>query len=298
MPLLRGRLGAHLNQTARSSDENPSRETLSEIRHSMYCRSERWWWASLALVTVGILAAIAVISELIPEHSLAATLSTVVEIATPALAAAARWISGEYAGEGDTCRRLVLYHDAMGKPIDVAVARQVALWSRRPVSAATTNPYFASNRSLGPKRLLEDVGESAFFTGELARRTAIFGFISVGVFVTTPLLAWIVFSDVRSVVSKQASLVFGALAILTVGVLIAEVFVHALHYLRLAKESTEVSRRACDLALKPAPTEGDAYQLAEDYSIALARNLPIVNWLYEREKSRIESAYGHGLGAR
>ncbi len=56
------------------------------------------------------------------------------------------------------------------------------------------------------------------------------------------------FSDVRTAVSAQASLVFGALAILTVGVLIAEVFVHALHYQRLASESSEVSRRAVDLA--------------------------------------------------
>jgi hypothetical protein len=264
----------------------------------MYCRSERWWWASLALVALGIVAAIGVISEVFPAHSLAATASTMISIATPALAAVARWISGDYAGKGDTCRRLVLYHDAMGKPIDLAVARDVALWPRRPVSAVTTTPYFASDRAQGPHRLIEDVGESAFFTAELARLTAKIGFTIVGVFVATPLLAWIVFSDVRTAVSTQVSLVLGALAILTVGVLIAEVFVHALHYLRLARESSEVSRRAADLARGDSPSSADAYQLAEDYSVALARNLPILNWLYEREKDRIEAAYSQGLGVR
>ena len=287
-----------MNRATRHSNLNPSRQLLGAIRHSMYCWSERWWWASLALVATGIAAATTVITGAVPEHSIAATLATIASIGTPALASVARWISGEYAGKGDTCRRLVLYHDAMGKPIDAAVGRHVALWSRRSVSSVTTNPYFASDRQLGPRRLVEDVCESAFFTEELARITAKFGFIVVGIFVGVPVLAWVAFSDVRIAVSKQASLVLGALAILTVGVLVAEVFVHALHYMRLSKDSTDVSRRASDLARDAEPTAADAFQLAEDYSIALARNLPILNWLYEREKPRIEAAYNQSLSSQ
>lgn len=275
-----------------------SADTIQTIRHSMYIRAERWWWIALGCVVVGGIAALLLVRPIFPQDSPASTAIFLVSVVAPVLAAIARWLSGHFSGRADLCRRAFLYRDALGADLSIDERRIVALWpANTPLNDVTKQaPYFSSGQQRGPTRLADAVSESAFYTAELARKVSYFGLALVGV----------VFLFLISAVSALATLslgsaqgefdaVIGIVAVAALTLFTCEILVVAIGYGSLAKESESVFRSACQFQELSEHNLVTALRLAESYSIALAANLPIPNFLYRWHRNRIDHAYRTAL---
>jgi hypothetical protein len=274
-------------------------EPLEKIRHSMYSCAERWWWVGLACVVLGAGASTLLIKPILPPGGLPESAVLLISVLAPVLAAISRRQSSDYAGKADLCRRAFLYKDALGEELSIEEQRIVALWpANTPLNPITTaQPYFSSTRGKGAGRLAEAIGESAFYTGELARPMAVAGYFIVSTAAILLLAALSVATtlafDTTSITKFQTAIGLIAIAVLTV--ITVEVLMTTLAYARLSRECKEISKSASQFLELPKQNLATALRLAESYSIVLAANLPIPNFIYRRYHDRIDRAYRQRL---
>lgn len=272
-----------------------STETIETIRHSMYMSAERWWWIALSCVVVGAFAALCLVRPILSDGGVAATLTFITSVIAPVLAAFARQRSSEFAGRADLCRRAFLYRDTLGENLSLEERRIVALWpANSPLNRATMEgPYFSSNQDIGPGRLADAIGESAFYTAELAKKVALAGFALVGVVVLIFLSAASALTTLSldAAAMSDFNAVLGIVAIAMLTLVICEVLMVAMAYSTLSRESEAVFRSASQLLDLADKSVVLAVRLAESYSIALAANLPIPNVAYKWHRERIDRAY-------
>jgi hypothetical protein len=273
-------------------------EPLETTRHSMYTRAERWWWGALACVVAGVAASTLLVRPLLPSGGMIESVVLVVSVVAPALAALARRRSAECAARAGLCRRAFLYRDALGEDLSVDERRIVALWpANTPLNRITTQaPYFASTEGAGATRLADAIGESAFYTAELARVMAVGGYVLSAV----SALALLVGISAMTTLSLDAEAlghfktVIGLVAIVMLTLITAEVLTTAMAYGTLAKESKEVFRSATQVRKLAPQNIVTAVRLSESYSVALAANIPIPNFVYRWHHERIDRAYSAG----
>ncbi len=268
---------------------------LEEIRHSMYTRAERWWWCALASVVIGVFSGLASIYSWLRSGSVISYVVVAIAALAPFLAAAARRFSGTLAARADLCRRAFLYRSSLGIELEPDQLRLVALWpSNIPLNKITaSSPYFSSTTPVGPDRLAEAVGESAFYTAELAR---IMGNVGIGLVLLVAVLIFAALSALSSIpfdatTLSKISVIIAIVATGTLALLFGEILVTALGYKSLEEDSLEVFRSATHFAGLADKTAVTAIRIAETYSIALAANLPIPNFLYRWNRDRIDRAY-------
>lgn len=280
---------------AKTNDAEP----LQAIRHSMYIRAERWWGIALTCVVLGVAASTLLTKPLLPSGSVLESFVLVISVAAPAFAALARYRSGRYAARGDLCRRAFLYRDTLGEELNIEEQRIVALWPANvPLNQVTTEqPYFSTTTGRGAGRLAEAVGESAFYTAELAKVMATGGFLLFG---ASALLLFAAISAMTTLSLDAATLgqlktAIGLVAIVMLTLITSEVLMTALAYSALSSESREIARSASQFSAMKEQSPVTAVRLSEAYSIALAANLPIPNLIYRWNHDRIDRAYRNGL---
>jgi hypothetical protein len=261
----------------------------------MYTRAERWWWSALGCVVLGVVASALLTRSFIPSGGATEVLLLIVSVTTPALAALARRRSGDCAARADLCRRAFLYREALGEEPSVEERRIVALWpANTPLNRVTTeHAYFSSTEGIGAARLADAVGESAFYTAELARVMALGGYVLFGVSFFILLAAVIALASLSldGATLGQFKTAVGLVAIVMLTLVTAEILMTTLAYTTLARACREVSKSASlfrELTHKSVVT---AVRLAESYSIALAGNFPIPNLIYRWNHGRIDRAY-------
>lgn len=274
-------------------------EPLEAIRHSMFIRAERWWWVALTCVVLGVAASTLLTKPVLPSGSVLESFVLVISVAAPAFAALARYRSGTFAARGDLCRRAFLYRDTLGEELNIEEQRIVALWPANvPLNRVTTEqPYFSTSKDIGPGRLAEAVGESAFYTSELAKVMAASGLLLFG---ASALLLFAAISAMATLSLDAATLgqlktAIGIVAIVMLTLITAEVLTTALAYGALSTESHEIARSASQFGALKEQSAVTAVRLSEAYSIALAANLPIPNLIYRWHHDRIDRAYRKGL---
>lgn len=269
--------------------------TYENVRHSMYVRAEGWWWAALLCVVIGSVAALCLVRPFLPQGSVAYALISVLSVLSPVLAGVARWFSSQYAGRADLCRRAFLYNETLGEDLSIDERRIVALWpANAPLNKATTQaPYYSGNRQAGPGRLADAVGESAFYTAELARQISAAGFLVVAVVLLALASAVSALPALSLTASAQDAFngFIGIVAIAVLTLFVCETLVITIAYAALARESDSIFKSACQFSDLTDQNVVTAIRLAESYSIALASNLPIPNMLYKRNRDRIDRAY-------
>lgn len=274
-------------------------EPLETIRHSMYRRAERWWWLAFICVGLGVAASTILTRPFFPSGSALESVVLVISVVAPALAALSKFRSGIYAARGDLCRRAFLYRNALGEELSIDEQRIVALWPANATlnRVTTERPYFSSKEEMGAGRLAEAVGESAFYTAELANVMAIGGILLLGTSAFSLIASFSVLAapGLDAATLGQFKTTVGLVAIVTLTLITAEVFTTALAYNTLSRECREIARSASQFQALPGKNLVTAVRLSESYSIALAANLPIPNFVYKWYHDRIDRAYRNGL---
>lgn len=274
-------------------------QPIEKIRHSMYVHAERWWWGALASVVTGVAASTLLTRPFLASGGMLESLVLIVSALAPVVAAVARYRSGIFAARGDLCRRAFLYQNALGEELSIEEQRIVALWpDNTPLNRITTQrPYFSTQEGKGPGRLVQAVGESAFYTAQLARAMAVAGYILSGASVIMLLvgLSAITTLDLDPGEMGRLQTTIGLTAIVVLTLITAEILVTAIAYGSLSREAQEIARSSSQFNALAEKSEVTAVRLAESYSIALAVNLPIPDLVYRWHHDRIDRAYRNGL---
>ena len=272
-----------------------STDTIETIRHSLYSRAERSWWVALVWVVTGLATTLFLVHPSASTTKVFESICLGVSALASVMAALCRRWASTCAARADLCRRAFLYGNTLGKDLSLEEQRIIALWPADTAlnSVTTARPYFSSSECQGPDRLADAVGESAFFTAELARLMANGGFILASAcalaFATTVISTTTMVLEATALNNLHVLLGMAGIAIFIL--LIAEVFFTSLAYKTLHSEAMSVFRSAEQFRQLAEQNEITAVRLAESYSIALAANLPIPNGLYKWQHDRIDRAY-------
>jgi len=271
------------------------RTELDSTRHTLYVKAERWWWAAFALVAIGVSASLFLIPPSASSRGAWMALLMMANTCAPVLAAMARYRSAQLAGRGDMCRRAALYKDSLGESVPIADRQILALWpSGIPLEKVTTSePYFAASEPQGCVRLARNIAESAFYSRQLSSVVGTAGLLICGALVVATLAAASSATyfplDPRAFETMQSGI--SAIATVLLVLLLGEIFLMSLAYRGLASGCEQVFRAASQLAASSECTLPKVLRISEEYSIALAANLPLPNFLYKLLRTKIEDAF-------
>lgn len=205
-----------------------------------------------------------------------------------------RGLSSRFADSAhDILRRLDL-QDALGRPINPAIVADliddVPDLVQRLALRSQSAPYFGSVSQPGPRRLLENLRESSWWTkrlaGDMAKVTNGFTVVLTGVGMLTLLAA---VNGIRGPGALQGASAWISAVILFA---IAQGPHHASgRYGQLRDSAAAVQQRAEHLLGRSAPDEMDALQVAADYHLARQRAPVIPTLWYERRRPALNKLW-------
>ncbi|KPV54312.1 hypothetical protein SE17_04550 [Kouleothrix aurantiaca] len=172
----------------------------------------------------------------------------------------------------------------------VATAPQSVKTAAR--SGDGSDTYFTSTRQETPKRLLENLTESAWWTKHQARRVSniLFGFsILVGILAVVTLIVSL--QNASTLSQDFAENIAKAVIAIIVFLFTAGYIRLAFDYLLLAQEATKAEERACQLLEKPNVTEVEAIQCAHDYQLARAAAPLLPTWLWKLMQNELNQLW-------
>ena len=142
---------------------------IEDIKYSLYKNSERLWWYSLS---GWFLAVVASVLSIIIDQKDILSLIGIFSFLTPFGIVWLRELAVALSFKADKCRRLILYSDGLGSVISDTELLEVKGFSvgEKIENAYYEPPYYDSTQEPGEARLLDILGESAFFTKELSRK--------------------------------------------------------------------------------------------------------------------------------
>ncbi len=270
--------------------QSTSSTKLVDAMYDVFKTSKTWFTLSLALAftiyVLGVLSAIIVSPKLV---NLLAVGAVVVQMGS----FLARLQSEKYYGFGEKIRRLNLLHDGLGaevSPLEIAKIFESA-GKTKFLKGPASDRYFDSVSPKGPRRLIEHLGECAFWTSALAKRVmriffalSAFGFLT-GIF---GLMVLILGEGQDAHLSSFAKAVVPGLAFWSAG----DVTSTALKYLALTRDAGAVSEKA-DVLLSDSSkiSERAAQNLMNEYNCALAASLPIPDAIHRRNQDLLNELW-------
>jgi len=235
--------------------------------------AKSWWWALLGAdaLMIGVSYITAVVRD--GWWAAATGLAVVVLVARVAVG---RKQSATYT-RGEEIRRVHLVADSLGRPIRANEALHLRLDT---TLEGSTAPYFASKQDTGPRRLCENVAESAFFT---ARNSRVAGGVMLAVWVVlfaiTTYVVWVAAGTISTEVASWLRLMPPMAAFLVSGHLLKS----ASGFQTLGTESGRVYTEAVRLSHETdGPPLGDVLLLLSSYGWHLARSAPIPTQVHVR----------------
>lgn len=198
---------------------------------------------------------------------------------------------------GDKIRRLILYADSLKiePPKDELLAIIPIHLKDEIVKANYLAPYFNSSATHGPKRLVANLSESAFFTGKLAEFLA--NIFSLILFISYLFVFGVIYVSSQYLQQNSFGLViqFGIAAIS---------YFSTSDLLAIRSQFSELGRKCLSLfqACKTAENTPNlavesAFQLAEEYHLALSQSPPIPEQVYLWKRDSLNKAYQDSFGA-
>jgi hypothetical protein len=205
-----------------------------------------------------------------------------------------RVLAGEHQGRAEKIRRMAMLQDGMDmKPYPTSLARlREIIGDHDHNEPAFLQPYYGSDETQGPRRLLEITAECAFFTGGNARR--MWKIIAV-VSVAGLIIAMIAFSAAvlsgatEAVLESAAKIVLASMAFWAAGDFAAL----AVSFKRLT-DTSEAVLSDCEHALTANTAKAtlqSSLALFCEYNCAVSQTPPIPGWVYRRFKDRMNQAW-------
>ena len=262
---------------------------LSDVRNHLYNRAELYWWISLAL-SLGIpLATFATIIFKIPEIQVTIGF---IAVLSPFGVVWLREIAGDKSIKADRCRRSILYADGLGHDIaPEELLRIKACTLNGNIKAADfEKPYYDSRYDPGPKRLIDIVKQSAFFTSHLAEIVS--GYLTrILIVLGIALIAIVYFGLPKLAGSQNLALIAKSATIIISTLYAGDILWLKLKYSDLHRESESTITQSAAMIQRQELTESEAFRLVEEYHLTINLNPPIPNYVYKKHAQRLNGIY-------
>jgi hypothetical protein len=260
-------------------------QDLRQLDRELFELAKWWGGAALSCKIVGVLLGLALIllglqsKVVVPIIAIALVLGS--EFCT--------WQSGRFAGIAAPLLAKLDWSDAFdwkisGKEIADLLLKAPARF-RQNFSSEITEQYFASQEPAGPRRAVENVLESAWWSKHLAHKV---GF-------RYQVMTWVmvIFSFAVLVISIQTVQNFGQLASIGRAITTFVMWIFSFGMLKLAysysgfsSKTARIEERAEDL-LKAEPTKEEAIILMYDYQMIRMTAPLIPTWAYNSMKDEL-----------
>jgi hypothetical protein len=251
-------------------------------------QSKRWWGIAVACQVLVI-----AISFLVVLTSIPAQLATLVAGGLTITYTLCQWRSDRLKRVSDSVKRKFEMHNGLGWPITskelsdllAAVSKDVREKAKQPLS----QNYFSSKEPQSPRRLLQNLEESAWWTkhlaGSMARITAT---------ICAVVFAMAAIAMIIALQSAPTQTTAESVAKITITVIVfifsGGYFRLAFEYYRFSGESEKIEERAHAFSEQQDIVEVEAIKLLHDYQITRAGSPVIPTWLWRiRQKGLNES---------
>ncbi len=254
-----------------------------------YARSKSWFLGATVLNASLYIAA--VLNALVSGW-IAQALGVLAVIAQIGLFWIRRIYSRHYSG-AERIRRMAMLKDGLAvQPNDLEIAQLLAQTSGvADIETPFVDPYYESKLKAGPRRLIDILRESAFFTSGLAKTCScvFFGITAVGFAMTVFALVWMAMSDApRSTLEIIARSAVVFMAFWASGDMVDMAF--RFHDLSTATDGV-LSRCQEALTSNKADETGLALVLLGEYNCAVLEAPPIPNMIYRLRQQQLNYAW-------
>ena len=186
----------------------------------------------------------------------------------------------------DEPRRMDQFENGLGHPPSPIRCAQIER-SAGICDAPCDPKYWLSQKPVGPRRMIEMVLESAFYTNYLASKCKeVFRWTGIiGLFCSS---AAIVAAYELRHSANVSDLVSHILVLILVFFLSGDFWLLFLQYRDLAEAARMSHEQAYELARKEVVTENEAIELAMTYNTAVAQSPPVFSYLHKKYKDEID----------
>lgn len=243
----------------------------------------KYWWSTSNIASLGIVA-LGLLANIIPSSAASAAIISTILIIFMAFAG---WKSDNAKDNGEWILRQFEMFDGIGWPVDKKTVLDLLIStydkSKFDLEEDSIFKYFDSKREISPKRLIENIMESAFFSKHQSFYIAKW---ILGVSCLIILLA--LFSAaiaLQSDISHSNSLFYLLLTAIQ-GLVATGLLRLTIDYWSFGSAADQIVNRAEELLKRRSRTEIEAIKLAHDYQIKRSKSPLIPSWVWKlREKN-------------
>lgn len=250
----------------------------------------KWWWgASLILKLFAFVAGLSIILPLPPERIsyIVAALTIVSELSS--------YRSDAIKSRAQSLRRKVDVQDSFGWQMAGAEFSDLLMRCPRSVKARarvdrSNDLYFASKEPPGPRRALQNISESAWWTKHLSEQMSHFCYAVLILSVIVALAVLIVALDTLDGSDTRASvarvITAGLMLLLSVGIVRL-----AVGYYGLSQDAGATEKAATTLVDSGKGDIVDAVKIMNEYHVARATGPIIPTWIWKLHRNELNSTW-------
>ena len=249
---------------------------LNNAQREQNDSAKTWWWVTrgLQLTALFIGVVITVWNTLPAAFSIVPVLLSVGSVIT-------QWVSDHRKGRAQAIHRKFEFLDALGWEVSPPEIRNLHVTLPKGVkvkldqSPKSPYSYFASKTPRSPRRLMENLTESTFFSQHLAMRSAkIFGFITFAIFLVAVVILLIV---LQVSPSQSVGIVTAKIFVALIGFNFTAGFFRLTYdFYRFSQTSNRAEENACLLLKQNDVKLEEAIKLYHEYQLARA-NSPFIS---------------------
>lgn len=252
-----------------------------------YSRSEKLLWISIILKA--ILYGITLFTSIWNNATAAAALLAVACLGQFSLFVL-RILEDDYLRMAERLRRLAMLQDGIGRPVPAVEAAVIAAHLCLTSEQQIPQPYYSSHEPKGPRRLVDNVAECAFFTGNISQFAwRLFAALSMGAtaILVTSLLLLIIFAVNGSLIALVAKTVLVGITFW----MTEDVIQIARGYRNVASTCDRILHTCSQLLDQSDISPEDAFFTLSEYDTAVSNAPPLPSRLYRSRAARLSEIW-------
>lgn len=264
-------------------------DRLIEAMRSEFAKSKNWYRKSI-IISLSMLVISAVLISW--SSGFLAILLGMCLFIFPILLFIFREFSLGHQVHAENIRRFLILADGLGyKPSDIELAQlKIDLGNIDRSEPLFDKRYYDSKVEVGPRRLLDILTESVFFTYNLSKRTVwISGWM---IFIGTIALFIILYQLINLRVDQELGVVVAKWAALVMSFLVSGDFAYLCRrYYCLSMATKEILIKSDALFKKETISTEEVMKATDDYNCAVVQSLPIPSIIYKNMVESLNEAW-------